>query len=274
MLPNGRSPRYSLPSASDTASREVPGATTSTRSQRKPASRRRSTSPPSLDPDRAGQLQREQVVDRDAVLVAGREDDDREHAEGEREQRADGDQRPCHGGRLAPPRITGLDEPSARAPAAERLLPGPGGAGAGPLARARHLQGVAAQPRGAPPFVFYEGPPTANGYPGAHHVLARVFKDVFPRYKTMTGHYVERKGGWDCHGLPVEIAVEQKLGFTSKDDIERYGIAEFNRAVPRGGARAPRGLAGADRADRATGSTSTTPTTRSTRATSSRSGGR
>jgi isoleucyl-tRNA synthetase len=82
---------------------------------------------------------------------------------------------------------------------------------------------------GAPPFVFYEGPPTANGYPGAHHVLARVFKDVFPRYKTMTGHYVERKGGWDTHGLPVEIAVEQKLGFTSKEDIERYGIAEFNQ---------------------------------------------
>jgi isoleucyl-tRNA synthetase len=82
---------------------------------------------------------------------------------------------------------------------------------------------------GGPPFVFYEGPPTANGYPGSHHVLARVFKDVFPRYKTMTGHYVERKAGWDTHGLPVEIAVEQKLGFTSKDDIERYGIAEFNR---------------------------------------------
>jgi isoleucyl-tRNA synthetase len=81
---------------------------------------------------------------------------------------------------------------------------------------------------GSPQFVFYEGPPTANGYPGAHHVLARVFKDVFPRYKTMTGHYVERKGGWDCHGLAVEIAVEQKLGFTSKEDIERYGIAEFN----------------------------------------------
>jgi isoleucyl-tRNA synthetase len=82
---------------------------------------------------------------------------------------------------------------------------------------------------GGPPFVFYEGPPTANGYPGAHHVLARVFKDVFPRFKTMTGHYVERKAGWDTHGLPVEIAVEQKLGFTSKADIERYGIAEFNR---------------------------------------------
>jgi isoleucyl-tRNA synthetase len=82
---------------------------------------------------------------------------------------------------------------------------------------------------GAPPFVFYEGPPTANGYPGSHHVLARVFKDVFPRYKTMMGHYVERKAGWDTHGLPVEIAVEQQLGFKSKDDIERYGIAEFNR---------------------------------------------
>src|SRR5215217_160361 len=81
---------------------------------------------------------------------------------------------------------------------------------------------------GAPPFVFYEGPPTANGFPGSHHVLARVFKDVFPRYKTMTGHHVERKAGWDTHGLPVEIAVEQKLGFHHKDDIERYGIAKFN----------------------------------------------
>jgi isoleucyl-tRNA synthetase len=81
---------------------------------------------------------------------------------------------------------------------------------------------------GAPRWNFYEGPPTANGRPGSHHVLARVFKDVFPRFKTMTGHYVARKGGWDCHGLPVEIAVEQKLGFHSKDDIERYGIAEFN----------------------------------------------
>jgi isoleucyl-tRNA synthetase len=82
---------------------------------------------------------------------------------------------------------------------------------------------------GGPRFVFYEGPPTANGRPGAHHVLSRVFKDVFPRFKTMTGHYVERKAGWDCHGLAVEIAVEQKLGFHSKDDIERYGVAEFNR---------------------------------------------
>ncbi|MGZ8648046.1 MAG: isoleucine--tRNA ligase [Solirubrobacteraceae bacterium] len=82
---------------------------------------------------------------------------------------------------------------------------------------------------GAEPWVFYEGPPTANGRPGSHHVLARVFKDIFPRYQTMRGRFVERKGGWDCHGLAVEIAVEQKLGFTSKDDIERYGIAEFNQ---------------------------------------------
>jgi len=81
---------------------------------------------------------------------------------------------------------------------------------------------------GAPAWGFYEGPPTANGPPGSHHVLARVFKDIFPRYKTMRGFYVERKGGWDCHGLPVELAVEAELGFASKDDIERYGIAEFN----------------------------------------------
>ncbi len=81
---------------------------------------------------------------------------------------------------------------------------------------------------GAEPWVFYEGPPTANGRPGTHHVLARVFKDIFPRFKTMTGHRVERKGGWDCHGLPVEIAVERELGFNGKPDIEAYGIAEFN----------------------------------------------
>ncbi|MBV9465611.1 MAG: isoleucine--tRNA ligase, partial [Solirubrobacterales bacterium] len=82
--------------------------------------------------------------------------------------------------------------------------------------------------RGAPAWGFYEGPPTANGAPGSHHVLSRVFKDIFPRYKTMRGFYVERKGGWDCHGLPVELAVEQELGMTSKEDIERFGIAEFN----------------------------------------------
>ncbi|MDA0179204.1 isoleucine--tRNA ligase [Solirubrobacter phytolaccae] len=81
---------------------------------------------------------------------------------------------------------------------------------------------------GAPPYVFYEGPPTANGKPGSHHVLARVFKDVFPRYKTMRGFYSYRKGGWDCHGLPVEIAVQKQLGIDDKKEIEEYGIAEFN----------------------------------------------
>ena len=81
---------------------------------------------------------------------------------------------------------------------------------------------------GSPPFIFYEGPPTANGRPGAHHVLARVFKDVFPRYRTMRGHFVPRKAGWDCHGLPVELEVEKELGFHNKHDIERFGIAEFN----------------------------------------------
>jgi isoleucyl-tRNA synthetase len=82
---------------------------------------------------------------------------------------------------------------------------------------------------GAEPWVFWEGPPTANGRPGAHHVLARVFKDIYPRYKTMRGYFVERKGGWDTHGLPVEIAVQQQLGIENKHEIEAYGIAEFNR---------------------------------------------
>jgi isoleucyl-tRNA synthetase len=84
---------------------------------------------------------------------------------------------------------------------------------------------------GREPWIFYEGPPTANGPPGAHHVLSRVFKDIYPRYKTMRGHLVERKGGWDCHGLPVEIAVEQQLGITSKAQIEdpgHGGIRGFN----------------------------------------------
>jgi isoleucyl-tRNA synthetase len=81
---------------------------------------------------------------------------------------------------------------------------------------------------GAEQWVFYEGPPTANGPPGSHHVLSRVFKDIYPRYKTMRGYRVERKGGWDCHGLPVEIAVERELGIRSKAEIEEYGIREFN----------------------------------------------
>ena len=81
---------------------------------------------------------------------------------------------------------------------------------------------------GAPQWVFYEGPPTANGRPGSHHVLSRVFKDVFPRYKTMQGHQVPRKAGWDCHGLPVELEIERELGLSNKHEIEKYGIAEFN----------------------------------------------
>ncbi|MBN2257470.1 MAG: isoleucine--tRNA ligase [Anaerolineaceae bacterium] len=82
--------------------------------------------------------------------------------------------------------------------------------------------------RGGQEYVFYEGPPTANGRPGVHHVLARVFKDIFPRYKTMRGYHVSRRGGWDTHGLPVEIEVEKKLGFNNKQQIEAYGIDKFN----------------------------------------------
>ncbi|MFA5023545.1 MAG: isoleucine--tRNA ligase [Patescibacteria group bacterium] len=78
-------------------------------------------------------------------------------------------------------------------------------------------------------FVFFEGPPTANGIPGIHHVLARAFKDVLPRYKTMNGFRVERKAGWDTHGLPVELQVEKELGISGKPEIERYGIKEFNQ---------------------------------------------
>ncbi len=84
------------------------------------------------------------------------------------------------------------------------------------------------QREGRPEYVFYEGPPTANGLPGVHHVLARAFKDMFPRYKIMRGFHVSRRGGWDTHGLPVEIEVEKKHGFTGKKQIEQYGIAKFN----------------------------------------------
>ncbi|RJQ35956.1 isoleucine--tRNA ligase [Candidatus Parcubacteria bacterium] len=79
------------------------------------------------------------------------------------------------------------------------------------------------------PFVFYEGPPTANGNPGIHHFEARAFKDIIPRYQTMRGRFVARKAGWDTHGLPVELQVEKELGLKTKRDIERYGIEEFNR---------------------------------------------
>ncbi|UCG53455.1 MAG: isoleucine--tRNA ligase [Candidatus Latescibacterota bacterium] len=81
---------------------------------------------------------------------------------------------------------------------------------------------------GRPRFVFFEGPPTANGRPGVHHVIARLCKDIICRYKTMMGYQVIRKAGWDTHGLPVEIEVEKELGIDSKDQIEAYGIANFN----------------------------------------------
>ncbi len=79
------------------------------------------------------------------------------------------------------------------------------------------------------PFVFYEGPPTANGRPGVHHVIARLCKDLVCRYRTMRGYRVVRKAGWDTHGLPVEIEVERELGIVRKEQIEEYGIAEFNQ---------------------------------------------
>jgi isoleucyl-tRNA synthetase len=84
------------------------------------------------------------------------------------------------------------------------------------------------QTAAGPLWTFYEGPPTANGTPGVHHIEARVFKDVFPRFKTMQGFHVPRQAGWDCHGLPVEVAVEKELGLSGKKDIEAYGVAAFN----------------------------------------------
>ena len=82
--------------------------------------------------------------------------------------------------------------------------------------------------RDGKPWTFFEGPPTANGHPGTHHIEARVFKDVFPRFKTMQGFRVDRKAGWDCHGLPVELAVEKELGIDDKSQIEAFGVAKFN----------------------------------------------
>ncbi len=94
--------------------------------------------------------------------------------------------------------------------------------------RDRTFEASLKQTEGAPRWTFYEGPPTANGMPGVHHIEARVFKDVFPRFKTMQGFHVVRKAGWDCHGLPVEVAVEKELGLSGKPEIEAYGVAEFN----------------------------------------------
>jgi len=81
--------------------------------------------------------------------------------------------------------------------------------------------------KSGPKFVFYEGPPTANGRPHFGHLLPRIYKDLFPRYKTMRGYFVPRKAGWDCHGLPVELEVERELGIKTKAEIERYGLEKF-----------------------------------------------
>ena len=83
--------------------------------------------------------------------------------------------------------------------------------------------------KGSKSYVFFDGPPTANGSPGIHHVIARTLKDMTCRYKTMKGFQVKRKAGWDTHGLPVEIEVEKQLGFTDKNQIEEYGVEKFNK---------------------------------------------
>ena len=80
------------------------------------------------------------------------------------------------------------------------------------------------------PFIFLEGPPTANGKPGIHHVVARTYKDLVCRWKTMQGNFVERKGGWDTHGLPVEIEVQKRLDLMSNEAIEKFGMQAFNDA--------------------------------------------
>ena len=106
---------------------------------------------------------------------------------------------------------------------------------------------------GAPEWVFYEGPPTANGRPGSHHVLARVFKDVFPRFKTMRGHTVHRKAGWDCHGLPVELEIERELGHPIEGGHRGLRDRRVQCEVPRVGVHLHRRVEPADRADRVLG---------------------
>src|SRR5207253_7463134 len=88
---------------------------------------------------------------------------------------------------------------------------------------------ISANPDKKPEFVFFEGPPTANGRPGIHHVFSRTLKDLFCRHRAMSGFHVTRKAGWDTHGLPVEIEVEKQLGISGKQQIEQIGVAEFNR---------------------------------------------
>ena len=101
------------------------------------------------------------------------------------------------------------------------------------LARARTSSTAASsRRRDGPRWVFYEGPPTANGMPGTHHVEARVFKDLFPRFKTMKGYHVPRKAGWDCHGLPVELAVEKELGLHRQAGHRGVRHRRVQRQVP------------------------------------------
>ena len=200
----------------------------------------------------------QQVVDRDRVLVAVEVDDQPEDAGRPARRRGRGashapSQRASHGAaEAARPRIIRPVPPhrplpkTPNFPALEQQV----------LERWRErdvFRESIRRRQGAEEFVFYEGPPTANGRPGSHHVLARVFKDIFPRYQTMLGKYVERKGGWDCHGLPVEIAVEQKLGFTLQGRHRALRHRRVQPAVPRVGVRVPRGLDGADRAHRLLG---------------------
>jgi isoleucyl-tRNA synthetase len=129
------------------------------------------------------------------------------------------------------------DAPTAAAGGPPRYPPLPAGQSQGALEAAMLARWQAeglferaqAARAGGPPFVFYEGPPTANGRPGIHHVFARTIKDLVCRHRAMRGHHVPRKAGWDTHGLPVEIEVEKRLGISGKQDIERVGVAEFNR---------------------------------------------
>ena len=83
---------------------------------------------------------------------------------------------------------------------------------------------------GNEPFVFFEGPPSANGLPGIHHVMARSIKDIFCRYKTLKGYQVKRKAGWDTHGLPVELGVEKELGITKEDIGTKISVEDYNKA--------------------------------------------
>ena len=115
-----------------------------------------------------------------------------------------------------------------------------------------------ARNEGAEEWVFFEGPPTANGRPGVHHVEARIFKDIFPRFQAMRGRYVPRKAGWDCHGLPVELQIEKELGFKRKAQIEEASSASTPCAGSRCCATWPTGSA--SRSASGSGSTWTTPT--------------